>query len=77
MVAKSVTELETIARGYVAAHFPALKRTPATRTERLAKTPGASNQYVFDFAGEAAGGGQRLRLTLDGDGQVVKVAASR
>jgi hypothetical protein len=77
VVAKSAQELEGIARGYVAQHFPALRQSPSGRTERRAKTPGAPSQYVFDFASAAPGSDQRVRLVLDGEGKVVKVTASR
>ncbi|MHB0877350.1 MAG: hypothetical protein ACYC5O_15040 [Anaerolineae bacterium] len=77
MVAKTVQELEGIARGYVNEHFPALRQSPAAHTERRAKTPGAPSQYVFDFAAAVPGSNQRVRLVLDGEGKVVKVTASR
>jgi hypothetical protein len=77
VVAKSVQELEGIARGYVAQHFPALRQAPAGKSERQAKTPGAPSQYVFDFASATPGSAQRVRLVLDGEGKVVKVTASR
>lgn len=77
MVAKTVQELEGIARGYIAEHFPTLKQSPAGRSERRAKTPGAPAQHVFDFAAATPGDSQRVRLVLDSEGKVVKVAASR
>jgi len=77
MVAKTVQELESIARAYVSEHFPTLKQAPTGRSERQAKTPGAPAQHVFDFAAAAPGNTQRVRLVLDSEGKVVKVAASR
>jgi len=70
-------ELETIAAKYVADHFPALRNGAPSRSLRQAKTPGATQQYVFDFSGMGAEGSQRLRLVLDGEGKVIKVTASR
>lgn len=77
MVAKTVQELEGIARGYIAEHFPGLQQSPAGRSQRRAKTPGAPSQHVFDFAASDAGTTQRVRLVLDSEGKVVKVTASR
>ena len=74
---KSPDELERIAKAYVSDRFPFLSQAGATRSERQAKTPGATCQHVFDFTGAGAGSTQRVRLVLDGEGKVIKVTASR
>lgn len=77
MPSQTPIELEQIARKYVAKHFPALQEEKPSLTQRQAKTPGAEKQYIFDFTGMVDKSPQRVRLVLDADGQVLKVAASR
>ena len=77
MPAKAPEELERLARKYVVEHYPTLGDGVAGHSVRQAKTPGAPQEFVFDFSGKGTAGSQRLRLVLNGEGKVVKVAASR
>ena len=76
MPAKSAPELSAIATKYVADRFPTLAQVKSAHSTRQAKTPGSPREHIFDFNGQAGGSLQRVRVVLDADGKVVKVATS-
>jgi hypothetical protein len=76
VTAKSVQELDAIAAKYISEHFPGLEGAKPTRGTRQAKMPGAPAQHVYDYAGGTQAFPQRVRLVLNSEGKVVKVATS-